>query len=294
VLALLEAAAAETDETQRRALLTFVFGGGGFSGVETMAALNDLVRDVALQYEPLRDVAPRTLLVHPGERLLPELGAKLARYAQRQLERRGVEVLLKTKIAAAGPGYVEVEGERRIETHLLVWAGGVKPSPVIDTLSCPRGKHGGIVVDGTMALAGHPGVWALGDCAEIPRQGGKGHYAPTAQNASREGALVARNIVSCLRGEQPRPFAYKPIGELAIVGKRTGVASLYGRRFSGPLAWAMWRLIYLAKMPQRGKRVRVALDWLLDLLFGREIAALPIDRSRAHSLTDHSAAHGRK
>lgn len=278
-LALLEVASAEPDWARRRAMLTFVVGGGGFSGVETMAALNDLVRDVATRYPGLRDNPIRTVLIHPGERLLPELGARLSRYAQRHLEQRGVEVLLGTKIAGAGPDYVELEGDRRIDAHLLVWAAGVMPSPVIGALDCPRGKHGGIAVEPTMAMSGRPGVWALGDCAEVPRPGGKGGYAPTAQNASREGPHVARNIVATMRGERPKPFVYTPIGELAIVGRRTGVASLYGHQFSGPLAWAMWRLIYLVKVPLLGKRVRIGLDWLLDLAFGREIVALPIGRS---------------
>jgi len=287
-LALLEVASAEPDEARRRALLTFVVGGGGFSGVETMAALNDMVRDVAGRYPQLRDSPARTILIHPGERILPELGGRLARYAQRQLERRGVEVLLKTEIAGAGPEYVELEGGKRIETHLLVWAAGEKPSPLIGTLDCPRGKHGGIAVDPTMAVTGHPGVWALGDCAEIPRRGGKGSYGPTAQNAIREGTLVARNIVACMRGKQPSPFVYTPIGELAVIGKRTGVASIYGRQFSGPLAWFMWRTIYLAKMPLLRKRARVALDWTLDLLFGREIVSLPVNRSAPAA--SHTAA----
>jgi len=278
-LALVATANAEPDEARRRAMLTFVVGGGGFSGVETMAALNDLVRDVVRRYPTLNDPPPRTVLIHPGERLLPELGPKLARYAQRQLEQRGVEILLNTKITGAGEGYVELEGDRRIDTRLLVWAAGVKPSPVIDTLDCPRGKHGGIKAEATLAVPDHPGVWALGDCAEVPRPGGKGSYGPTAQNAVREGTLAARNIVACLRGEQPKPFVYTPIGELAIVGKRTGVARVYGRNFSGLPAWAMWRMIYLAKMPLASKRVRIALDWLLDLMFGRETVALPIDRS---------------
>ena len=278
-LSLLEAALTETDEAQRRAMLTFVIGGGGFSGVETMAALNDLVRDMTARYSALHDMPIRTVLIHPGKRLLPELGGKLARYAQQQLEQRGVEVLLNTKIAGAGTDYVELEGSHRIETKLLVWTGGEKPSPVIDTVTCPRGKQGGIVVDATMAVPNHPGVWALGDCAEIPRKHGEGSYAPTAQNATREGTLVARNIVACLRGEQPKPFVYTPIGELAIVGKHHGVASIYGRNFSGRLAWAMWRMIYLAKVPLLSKRVRIALDWLLDLAFGREIVALPLERS---------------
>jgi NADH dehydrogenase len=278
-LELLEYAAAEADGEKRRALLTVVVAGGGFSGVETMAALNDLVRDEAKSYPHIAPQDVRTMLVHPGKRLLPELSAGLARYAQTKLEQRGVEVILDIKITGAGPDYAEMEGGRRVPTHLLIWTAGVTPSPVIGTLDVKRGHHGGIVVNACCAVPGHPGTWALGDCAEVPRPGGKAAYAPTAQNAMREGTQVARNIVAVLHGQQPRPFVYTPIGELALVGKRSGVASLYGLHLSGLSAWALWRAIYLAKMPRLGQRLRIGFDWLLDLLFGREIAALPLTRS---------------
>lgn len=153
----------------------------------------------------------------------------------------------------------------------------MKPSPAIESAGLKLGHHHGIVVDECCGVPGHPGLWALGDCAEVPHPGGKNTYAPTAQNATREGTLVARNIVACMHGEQPKPFVYHPIGELAIVGKRSGVASLYGLRFSGLLAWAMWRAIYLMKEPRLSKRLRVALDWLLDGLAGRETAATSTD-----------------
>jgi len=134
----------------------------------------------------------------------------------------------------------------------------------VGKLNCERGRHGGIVVDECCAVKGHPGVWAVGDCAEVPKQGSKDGYAPTAQNATREGAQVARNIVAVLRGQPPRPFTFEPVGELALVGRHSGVARLYGHRFSGVLAWAMWRGIYLSKMPGMAQRSRIAMDWLLD------------------------------
>ncbi|MBV9489914.1 MAG: NAD(P)/FAD-dependent oxidoreductase [Verrucomicrobia bacterium] len=275
VLALLERVDGEPDVELRRALLTFVVGGGGFTGVETMAALNDLLRDGIRKFANLHPQDVRTVLVHPGDRLLPELGPELAGYAQRKLEQRGVEVRLKTRIAGAGEGYVELEGNHRIPAHLLIWAGGVKPSPVLEKVDCRRGHHGGIVVDSSCAVPGHPGVWALGDCAEIPQPNGKGTYAPTAQNATREGSVVARNIVATLGGGQPQPFQFHPLGELALVGKRTGVAQVYGFRFSGVLAWAMWRAIYWMKMPDAGQRARILLDWLLDAAFGRSVVGAP-------------------
>ncbi len=136
-----------------------------------------------------------------------------------------------------------------------------------------------------MAVAGHPGVWALGDCAEIPCKGGK-PYTATAQNAQREGVQAARNIVAAMRGEKPRPFVYTPIGELALVGKRSGVAQVYGLRFSGILAWAMWRAVYLAKTPLLEKRLRILLDWTLDMIFGDELAQLPTARSVSPAARD--------
>jgi NADH dehydrogenase len=282
-LQLLEYAAAEPAAAKRRALLTFVVAGGGFSGVETMAALNGLARGSAKNYPHIQEQDIRTVLVHPGKRLLPELSAGLAHYAQRKLRQRGVEVILNTKITRAGPDYAELEGGHRITTYLLIWTAGVTPSPVIGSLDAKRGHHGGIIVDACCAVPGHPGVWALGDCAEVPRPGGQATYAPTAQNATREGTQVARNIVVMLHGQEPRPFVYTPIGEFALVGRRAGVASLYGVPLSGLAAWALWRGIYLAKAPLPGKRVRIGLDWLLDVLFGREIVELPLARSTPRS-----------
>lgn len=287
-LALLEAADMEPDAAARRLLLTFVVGGGGFSGVETMAALNDFVRDAATHYPRITADQMRTVLVHPGKQLLPELSSALASYAQQKLRQRGVEIHLNTKIGGAGPDYVELEGGQRIATRLLIWAAGVMPSPVIGALDCQRGDHGGIVVDACCRVPDHPGVWALGDCAEVPQPGGQKSYAPTAQNATREGALVARNIVAAMRGQKPRPFVYKPVGELAIVGSRSGVARIYGLHLSGVVAWVLWRGVYLAKMPRMSKRVRVGLDWLLDLLFDREIAAAPGARSPVGQTEDRA------
>jgi NADH:ubiquinone reductase (H+-translocating) len=271
VLALLERADEEGSVEARKPFLTFVVGGGGFTGVETMAAINDLVREQVDRFPNIDPKDVRTVLVHPGDRLLPELGPSLAACAQRELQGRGVEVLLNTKITGAGEGYVELEGNRRIPTYLLIWAAGVKPSPAIETMDCRRGHHGGIVVDASCAVPDHPGVWALGDCAEIPHPSGQGTYAPTAQNATREGTQVARNIVATLQGERPQPFRFQPVGELALVGKRHGVARIYKFHFSGFLAWAMWRAIYWAKMPDLAQRARILLDWVLDLAFGRDI-----------------------
>ncbi len=283
VLGCLERAHWEPDANLRREILTFVVGGGGYTGVETMAAVNDLARDSIKYYPNIKREEISTLIVEPGDRLLAELSADLAAFAQQKLEQHGIKVLLKTKITSAAQDYVELEGGRRIPTRTLIWAGGITPNPLIEKLDCKRGHHGGIVVDKCCAVTGHSGVWALGDCAEVPKHDSKGTYAPTAQNATREGALVARNIVATLRGQQPQPFDFQTIGELALVGKHAGVAKIYGQHFSGFLAWAMWRAIYLSKMPGMAQRSRILLDWILDAAFGRNIAEFPVDRSVINS-----------
>jgi NADH dehydrogenase len=269
VSACLERAAVEPDAAKRKELLTFVVGGGGYTGVETMAAVNDLVRASVTKLPLIQPREIRTVIVQPGDRLLPELSADLASYATEKLKERGVEVLLNTGIASATDQAVDLQNGEHIPARTLIWAAGITPNPLIADLPATKGKHHGLTVDGCCQVPGHAGVWALGDCAEIPNPATNETYAPTAQNATREGKLVAQNIVGSLRNQSPKPFRYTPLGELALVGRHSGVARVYGHNFSGLLAWAMWRGVYLAKMPDIGQRGRILCDWLLDMAFGR-------------------------
>ncbi len=277
-LALLERADAEPDPDLRRELLTFVVGGGGFSGVETMATLNDLVRENSKHYPRILPGDIRTVLIQAEGRLLPELDEELAAYTQKKMEKRGVEVRLSSFISGAGPDHVELKSGERIKTHLLIWSGGVAPTPAVKDLDCEHSRRGGIITDEYFRIPGYTNAWAIGDCADVPQPDKKRPYTPTAQNATREGKILARNIVATLSGGEIQPFVYRPIGELAMIGKQTGVASIYGLRFSGKVAWAMWRAVYLFKMPHISMRLRVGVDWLGDFMFGREIAELPAMR----------------
>jgi NADH dehydrogenase len=114
-------------------------------------------------------------------------------------------------------------------------------------------------------------VWALGDCAAIrdPKSGKL--YPPTTQHALRQGKVLARNIIATLRGTAKQPFVFATIGQLAAIGRRTGVANIKGVNFSGFIAWWLWRTIYLSKLPRLEKKVRVALGWTLDLFFSKDL-----------------------
>jgi NADH dehydrogenase len=158
---------------------------------------------------------------------------------------------------------------RSIETRTVVWTAGTSPHPLIHELPCMRDR-GRIVVDAMLRVPGWAGVWSLGDCAVVPDpQTGKAH-PPTAQHALREAKTAARNIAAEIRGGQPEAFSFRTIGQLAAIGRRTGVARIFGLNFSGFIAWWLWRTIYLSKLPRFEKKVRVAIDWTLDLLFTKD------------------------
>lgn len=275
VLALLERANIETDPAIRSSLLTFIVGGGGFSGVETAGAINDTIRDTLKYYPNIHLSEVRVIVIEALGHLLPELDSDLGEYAHRHLVRQGVDIMLNTKVERATPTELYIGGDRCLNAHTIIWTGGISPVAVVRNLPCEHSKHGAIVTDTTCAVPGYPGVWAIGDCAAIPQPGQQRPYAPTAQNATREGKLVAGNVVATLHEQSAKSFAYRPIGEAALLGRRTGIASFFGIHISGFVGWFLWRAIYLVKLPHIMQRVRVGLDWMVDLIFGREIVEVP-------------------
>jgi NADH:quinone reductase (non-electrogenic) len=279
VIDALELADNQVDETARQTTLTVVIAGGGFAGVETIGAVNDFLRDAMKFYPHLKADMVRVVLVHPGEVVLPELGESLGRYAERKQAARGVEIRLKTKVAGYDGHEVTLDDGTKIATRTLIWTAGTTPAPVLASLPCAL-QHGRVITDEFLQVPNFPGVWALGDCAFVPDPFNPGKpYPPTAQHAVRQGAVLAKNIVAVMCGEKPQPFRFKILGLLASIGRRNAVAEILGFSFSGIVAWCLWRGTYLSKLPGIQKKVRVALDWLLDLFFSKDIVQLPTFRS---------------
>jgi NADH:quinone reductase (non-electrogenic) len=280
ILRNLEAANAENNSLERRSLLTFVVAGGGFAGVETVAALNDFIREVLPFYPNLCEAMCRVVLVHSGAIILPELGQDLGRYTEKVLGRRGIEIRLNTRVRSVTQTKVNLNDGTSILSRTLVWTAGIVPSPRISSIPGSK-EQGRLVVNEFLQVLAWPNVWAIGDCAFVrdARNPGKSH-PPTAQHAIREGKIVAQNIVAALSGRPLRPFSFRTIGLLASIGRRMGVARIFGFNFSGFLAWWMWRTIYLSKLPGLDKKVRVAFDWTLDLLFPKDVCAIySLDRN---------------
>ena len=266
----LEEADFECAHEEREELLTIVVAGGGFAGVETIAGINDFLRDAVKFYPNLTERDLRLVLVHPGAVILPELDESLGRYAQKKLTARGIEIHSNVKVAAIDDDVVTLTDGTMIKTETLIWTAGTSPNPLLATLSCPLEK-GRVKVNEFLEVVGTPGVWSLGDCAVVPDLATGKTCPPTAQHALREGRVLARNIAAKIQGRKMKTFRFKTIGQLAAIGKRTGVANILGFHFSGFVAWWLWRTIYLAKLPRVEKRLRVTLDWTLDLFFSKDL-----------------------
>jgi len=262
----------------RKHLLTFVVAGGGFAGVETVAAMNDFLREASEFYPHLGERDIRVVLIHPGEIILPELGPKLGSYAQAKLAERGVEIHVKKRVAGVTDRGVELNDGTIIPSKILIWTAGTSPNPLIQLLPCNM-EHGKVVVDRYMEIPMWPGVWALGDCASVIDPASGKPYPPTAQHALRQGRILARNILASIEGGKKKEFTFATLGLLASIGRRAGVANILGVNFSGFVAWWLWRTIYLSKLPRAEKKLRVMLDWTLDLVFSKDLVQLPTFRS---------------
>ncbi|MBV8066625.1 MAG: NAD(P)/FAD-dependent oxidoreductase [Candidatus Eremiobacteraeota bacterium] len=278
---LLELADTIDDEERRNRLLTILIVGGGFTGVETAGETGELLRSVRKFYARLRNRHARIVLVEAGPTLLAGLPPKMGQYARTVLERRGIEVLTGDGVASVDESGLTLQSGRRIESETIVWSAGVKPSPTIaKEEALPKTRRGAIETAQDMSVPGFPGIWALGDCAAIP-DGEGGLYPMTAQHAIREGPHLAENLAAVLRGKSTKPFRYRTLGMMAALGGRKGVAQLPGNRvITGFAAWFFWRTYYLLRLPGLDRKLRVAFDWTLELLFPRDTAELRFGERR--------------
>lgn len=282
VLHCLEDADETEDGVRKSRLLTFAVVGGGFTGVEVIGEIQELIRKSLKYYRNIRAEEIQLVLIQHGSRILPELPEHLAGYAADKLRRRGVRIELKTGVKSASVSGIETDGGDTIDAATIIAAIGNAPSLLVRSLPIQLNR-GKIVVDRCLRVQGLEDVWALGDNAHIPLgdpSDPKVAYAPPlAQFAVREAKVLARNVLAGLKGDTPEPFEYRSLGTMASLGGRTGVADIRGVRITGFLAWAAWRAFYLSLLPSMSTRVRVAMDWLLDLMVSRNIAEIRATQS---------------
>jgi NADH dehydrogenase len=276
VLRTLEVAETLDDAQERKQWLTYVFVGAGYAGLEGLAELQDFAADVIDLYPRCRTQGMRWILVEARDRVMPEIPAQLADFATRELRGRGIAIRTSTTLESVTTDTAVLSGGEVIPTRTLVWTAGVKPHPVIARLGLPLDDQGRIKVDRTLRVEGHEHVWALGDAAAVPDPAKKGKAAtpPTAQHAIRQGKLAGRNVAASIGNGAVKSFTFKTKGVFVDMGQGQAVATTLGIRWRGIPAWWLARSYHLAMLPGTKRKLRLLVDWNIQLLFGRDASEL--------------------
>ena len=277
VIDLFEAAALTDDPWARRRLLTFVVVGAGHAGTELMAALEELARGILLHHYP--SIPPDSIrLVLVGSAILPQTATNLAQYTKEQLLSRGIE-LETARAAKVGPEGLTLQDGRVIESHCVIWTAGNRVSPVVADLPLPKARDGRLLVNEFFEVQGVKDVYALGDNAAQTDSHTGQPYVATAQVALRQARALAWQLEAELTGRERKPFRFKVLGEMVPLSRHTAVADLSGIKLVGFPAWWIWKTIYMLKLPTLASRLRVVLDWTVELFFERDVSELPVDEA---------------
>jgi NADH dehydrogenase len=271
VIETLEEANATEDPARREELLTYVFVGGGYAGLEALAELQDFAADAMDAYPRARLHGMRWVLVEAADRVLPEIDLELANYAVHELRGRGIDVRMNTTLDEVGANFAQLSSGETLPTKTVVWTAGVAPQPILRELNLPLDERGRVPVDSYLRVEGLDSVWAIGDCAATPDPRG-GFTPPTAQHAVRQGPVAARNIAAELGIGAARPFEYESQASFVNLGRYKAVGKIGDRTFRGFPAWWLARSYHMSQIPGTARKVRAVLDWTAGLPFKRDIA----------------------
>jgi NADH dehydrogenase len=289
VITRFEQAAAEPDQAERERLLTVVVVGGGFTGVEAAGHLFDLMRNIIPFYPQLSGVRARMVLLQRGARIVPEFQHdSLSEFALRKLRQNGLDVRLNTEVKEVTARYIRLGTGERINTGLILCAIGTAPVALIKKIGLPL-ERGRLKTDSDMRVTGSANVWAFGDCAAVPNAWNAKISPPTAQFALRQAKQLAANLVRVQRGEPTRPFRFRPQGLLATIGHHNGVAEIYRMKFSGLLAWFLWRAVYLLKIPTFSRKLNVIVDWTWDIFFKPNVVQVRVAQQQRFKQAHYAA-----
>ncbi|HXW93268.1 MAG TPA: FAD-dependent oxidoreductase [Terriglobales bacterium] len=289
VIARFEQAAVEPEDAERQRLLTAVVVGGGFTGVEAAGHLFDLMRNIKPFYPQLSRNHPQMVLLQRGARIVPEFQHdSLSEFALRKLCQNGLDVRLNTEVKEVTARNVWLGTGERIDTGLTVCSIGTAPVALVKKIGLPM-ERGRLKTEADMRVSGTTNVWAFGDCAAVPNAWNGQISPPTAQFALRQAKQLAANLVRVQRREPTRPFHFRPQGLLATIGHHNGVAEIYGLKFSGLVAWFLWRSVYLMKIPTISRKLKVVVDWTWEIFFKPNIVQLRINQQQRFRQVHHAA-----
>ncbi|RCH61962.1 NAD(P)/FAD-dependent oxidoreductase [Streptomyces sp. SDr-06] len=277
VIEQMDIASSTRDPAIRDAALTFVFVGGGYAGVEALAELEDMARYTARYYHNIKPEDLKWILVEASDRILPEVGEEMGRYAIRELRARNIDVRLETRLDTCENRVAVLSDGARFPTRTVVWTAGVKPAPLLAATDLPLNERGRLRCTAELRVADTEHAWAAGDAAAVPdltSQEKDKECAPNAQHAVRQAKVLAENVAATVRGAPLTEYRHKYAGSVASLGLHKGVAHVYGRKLKGYPAWFMHRAYHLSRVPTFNRKARVLAEWTLAGLFKREIVSL--------------------
>jgi NADH dehydrogenase len=277
VLSRLDMASSTSDAKLRRRLLTFLFVGGGYAGIEALAELENMARYAARDYPTIDPRDMRWVLVEAMDRIMPEVSPSMGVYTRRRLEDRGIEVKLNTTAKSMEDGHVVLSDGDEFDTDTIAWTAGVKAHPMLEESDLPRDEKGRVRCSAQLRVEETDNVFAAGDCAAVPDLTAKEPGAtcgPSAQHAVRQAKVLADNVLAQLRGQPLTTYRHKYAGSVAGLGLFQGAAEVYGIKLKGFPAWLLHRVYHLAKIPTASHKARVLADWLMGLPLRRQTVAL--------------------
>ena len=293
IIDMLEQAENETNPILRKSFLNFVVAGGGFAGIETAGELMDLILDARKHYPTIHKEDLKVIVLEAMGKILPGFNQKLADFAKKKLIERGIDIQLKKAVTSFDGNEVTIKtldetpkdsiDQSEVEsiiTKTLIWTAGVTPVNTIKR-SMFKTEKGKIIINNFLEVPKFPGVFAIGDCALFIDPITNRPFPPTAQIAEAQAKMAAKNLISLIQNSEQEKFVYHSKGQMAIIGKRSGIATFLGVNISGFLAWLIWRNVYLSKIPTFDKKTRVFLDWIIDLFFDRDISRLKLMKREA-------------
>ena len=276
VLDKMDIATTITDHAARRALLTFVFVGGGYAGIEALAELEDMANYATRYYPELSKGDLRFVLVEATGRILPEVGDDLGRYTVEELRKRRIDVRLNTRLESCVGGHIVLSDGEEFDAETLVWTAGVKANPMNTRTDLPVDDKGRLSCKADLRVDGIEGAWGAGDGCAVPDLTGPpgALCSPSAQHAVRQAKVLGDNIARVLHGRTPSAYIHKHVGSVASLGLHKGVAQVYGIKLRGFPAWFMHRTYHVSRVPTLNRKIRVVLDWTLALFFRRDVVSL--------------------
>ncbi|MBI5139676.1 NAD(P)/FAD-dependent oxidoreductase [Candidatus Nomurabacteria bacterium] len=263
------------DRTERKKKLAFVVVGGGATGVEFATELEEFIKETFVHYYPREVIEDVSItLVQKNKDLLPQFDPKLRQKSLEVIKKKGVSVLLDTKVEEVKESEIILNNGSKIDTETVIWVAGIKPVGIEFDKTVEKSADGKIMVNEFLQMEESPEIFVVGDNAKIIYKDKNVSPPALAQVVIKQASVVASNIKLSIENKTLSPFIYKSSGSLVSLGQWMAIGEVAHFIFSGKTTWWLWRTVYLFKLLSWKKKVKVAIDWTINIFLPRDISQI--------------------